>query len=64
MQDHRLMEKMAQFADHLVAPLKTVPRAIQLRQLGHFFRADPDDGARVAAGLGLSAAEVGREHDR
>ena len=32
-------------------------REVQLRQLCHFFRADPDYGRRVAAKLGIDAAE-------
>jgi catalase len=52
---YRLMsaDQQAQLIANLVAPLKTVPRAIQLRQIAHFRRADADYGARVAAALGL-----------
>ena len=58
---YRLMnaDQQAQLIGNLVAPLKTVPRHIQVRQLGHFFKADPDYGARVAAGLGIPVAEIG-----
>ena len=35
-----------------------VPREIQLRQIVHFFRADPEYGAGVASGLGIRMAEV------
>jgi catalase len=61
----RLMkpEQKDQLAANLVTPLKTVPRAIQLRQLGHFWRADPDYGARVAAGLGISMDDVRNQID-
>jgi catalase len=38
--------------------LKTVPRFIQVRQLGHFFKADPEYGSRVAAGLGIPVDEI------
>lgn len=41
--------------DHLVASLADVPHAIQLRQLGHFAKADPELGERVAQGLGLES---------
>jgi len=50
-------DQKAQLIGNLVAPLKTVSRVIQLRQLGHFYKADPDYGARVAAGLGIAADE-------
>jgi len=33
--------------------MKDVPREIQLRQIAHFQRADPDYGLRVARGLGV-----------
>jgi catalase len=57
---YRLMsaDQKAQLIGNLVAPLKTVPRFIQVRQLGHFFKADPDYGARVAAGLGIPLDEI------
>ncbi|MNW09471.1 Vegetative catalase [compost metagenome] len=28
---------------------------IKIRQIGHFFKADPEFGQRIAAGLGLPA---------
>jgi catalase len=34
--------------------MKSVPREIQQRQIGHFYKADPAYGKRVAEGLGLS----------
>ncbi len=52
----RLMPPEAQtrlFAN-LAAHMKSVPRDIQMRQLCHFFRADPAYGAGVAAALGIS----------
>ena len=51
---YRLMHEnqKAQLVSNLVSALKDVPRRIQLRQLGHFSKADSDYGARVAAGLG------------
>jgi catalase len=51
-------DQKSQLIGNLVLPLKTVPRAIQVRQLGHFFKADPDYGSRVAAGLGIPINEV------
>ena len=41
-----------------MAPLKTVPHLIPGRQLGHFFKADPDYEARVAAGLGIAVDDA------
>jgi catalase len=37
----------------IVGAMKTVPREIQQRQVGHFFAADPEYGRGVAKGLGL-----------
>jgi catalase len=56
----RLMDEdqKAQLVSNLVTPLKTVPRFIQVRQLGHFFKADPEYGSRVAAGLGIPVDEI------
>ena len=42
----------------MVGALKLVPKFIQERQIGHFYKADPDYGSRVAAGLGISMDEV------
>ena len=38
--------------------MKSVPREIQARQIGHFTRADPAYGAGVAAGLGVGPAAL------
>jgi len=38
-------------------------REVQMRQLGHFFRADPDYGRRVAAKLGIHAGEFQGHED-
>jgi catalase len=46
-------EEQARLIDNLVDSLKHVSRQVQLRQLPHFFGADREYGARVAAGLGL-----------
>jgi catalase len=35
-----------------------VPRVIQERQLVHFYKADPDYGARVASGLGIAVEAI------
>jgi catalase len=57
---YRLMneDQQAQLIGNLVSALKSVPHAIQVRQLGHFLQADPQYGARVAGGLGVPLAEV------
>jgi catalase len=48
----------SQLIGNLVGALKTVPRFIQLRQIGHFYKADADYGGRVAEGLGIKIDEV------
>jgi catalase len=57
---YRLMtaDQKAQLIGNLVTPLQTVPRFIQMRQLMHFYRADPAYGAGVAAGLAISVDEL------
>jgi catalase len=56
----RLMdaEARSRLVGNIVAGMTGVPRRIQLRQLTHFYRADPDYGCGVAAGLGLPIKEV------
>jgi catalase len=39
---------------NIVMSMKTVPQEIQLRQIGHFLKADPRYGQGVAEGLGLA----------
>lgn len=57
---YRLMnaDQKAQLIGNLVGALKPVPRFIQVRQIGHFYQADPDYGGRVAEGLGIKLDEV------
>lgn len=52
---YRLMneDQKNQLIDNLVRSLSSVPKAIQLRQIEHFKRADIDYGNRVKHGLGL-----------
>jgi catalase len=45
---------------NIVDHLGGAQKRIQLRQTALFFKADPDYGRRVAAGLGLEAGEVER----
>jgi catalase len=57
---YRLMspDQKLELISNLITPLKTVPRAIQVRQLGLFFKADPDYGERVAEGLRIPFDEI------
>ncbi|MCM8854497.1 MAG: catalase [Candidatus Thiodiazotropha sp.] len=56
----RLMDEDAQqrLIDNLVGAMKDVPHAIQVRQIGHFHKADSGYGERVAQGLGVRMDEV------
>jgi catalase len=38
--------------------MQGVPRDIQIRQIGHFMKADPDYGEPVAKGLGIDPADI------
>ena len=38
--------------------MKLARREFQVRQIGHFLRADADYGKRVAEGLGIAVPEV------
>lgn len=57
---YRLMNagQKAQLIGNLVGALKPVPRFIQARQIGHFYKADPEYGSRVADGLGIKIDEI------
>ncbi len=57
---YRLMnaDQKAQLIGNLVGALKPVPREIQVRQIGHFHKADPDYGTRVATGLGIQIEQI------
>ena len=56
----RLMnaDQKAQLIANLVAAMSPIPKAIQILQLGHFYKADPEYGIGVASGLGISATEI------
>ena len=56
----RLMNpgQQKQLVSNLVDALAPVPRFIQVRQTGHFYKADVNYGSRVAAGLGISIDEL------
>ena len=57
---YRLMntDQKAQLIGNLVGALKPVPREIQLRQVRHFYKADPAYGEAVAGGLGIDIKSV------
>ncbi|MHB1707356.1 MAG: catalase-related domain-containing protein, partial [Acidithiobacillus sp.] len=56
----RLMntEEKGQLIGNIVTAMASIPQPIQIRQLGHFLKADPEYGAGVAAGLGIALSEV------
>ena len=51
-------DQKSQLIGNLVGALKVVPRFIQVRQIGHFYKADADYGGRVAEGLGIKVDEI------
>lgn len=57
---YRLMnaDQKAALVDNLVRAMKPIPRGIQICQIGHFYKADPNYGAAVAKGLGIGMDEV------
>jgi catalase len=46
-------DQKRQLFDNIAAAMAGVPEAIQLRQIGHFTKADPAYGQGVAERLGL-----------
>ena len=56
----RLMtpDQKARLIDNLVQDMKPVSRDVQIRQLKHFYAADPAYGEGVAQGLGIDIKEV------
>ncbi|MHB8630195.1 MAG: catalase [Aggregatilineales bacterium] len=56
----RLMtnEERARLIDNIVNHMSSVPQETQLRQIGHFYKADPAYGRGVAEGLGLTIDEA------
>jgi catalase len=51
-------EERERLIDNLVDHMRVVPSEIQLRQIRHFFLADPTYGEGVARGLGLDVREA------
>jgi catalase len=56
---YRLMkpDERGRLVENIVYDMKSVPEQIQQRQIGHFAKADPEYGRRVAEGLGLKIDE-------
>jgi catalase len=52
----RLMspDQKSQLIGNIVNAMRSVPRHVQERQVGHFYKADPEYGRGVAKGLGLT----------
>ncbi|BCG57504.1 catalase KatA [Paenibacillus sp. URB8-2] len=51
-------DERARLVRNIVDAMKPVERDdIKLRQIGHFYKADPEFGTRIAEGLGLSVAD-------
>jgi catalase len=46
-------DQKSQLIGNIVSAMKSVPKEIQERQIGHFYKADPAYGEGVARGLGL-----------
>lgn len=57
---YRLMgaEEKQRLVANIAGAMQGVPRAIQVRQLRHFYKADPAYGEGVARRLGIDVAEV------
>jgi catalase len=56
----RLMnaEEKARLIGNIAGAMQVVPRAIQLRQIRHFYKADPAYGEGVAKDLGIDVKDV------
>jgi len=52
----RLMnaDQKAQLIDNITRAMQPVPKDIQIRQLNHFYKADPEYGKGIAKGLGIT----------
>ncbi|WP_445491978.1 catalase KatA [Niallia sp. 03133] len=58
---YRLMseEERKRLVENIVGAMKPVElEEIKLRQIGHFYKADPEYGTRIAEGLGLTVPEA------
>jgi catalase len=50
-------DEKARLVDNIVDAMKPALREIQLRQISHFYKADPDYGTRVAQALGIDISQ-------
>jgi catalase len=51
-------EERTRLVSNIVGAMKPVDRDdIKLRQIGHFYKADPEYGRRIAEGLGLTVPD-------
>lgn len=57
---YRLMdgEAKVRLIGNIVGAMQGVPREIQVRQIGHFIKADPAYGEGIATGLGIDTTEI------
>ena len=57
---YRIMnaDQKARLVSNIVGSMKPVKPEIQLRQIAHFYKADPNYGTGVARGLGIDIREV------
>jgi len=51
-------DQKAQLIGNIVGAMKTVPREIQERQIGQFYKAGPAYGEGVAKGLGVQVPKA------
>jgi catalase len=51
-------EERARLVEGLVGAMTGVPREIQVRQVGHGYKADPECGVAAAEGLGLDIRQI------
>ena len=51
-------DEQERLIDNLVDHMKPVSREVQIRQVRHFYKADPAYGEGVAAGLGIDKADI------
>ena len=51
-------EEKTRLIGNIVGAMQGVPREIQVRQIRHFYKADPAYGEGVAKGLGVDAKEA------
>lgn len=57
---YRLMneDQKNQLTGNIIRAMTPVPKTIQLRQIAHFYKADPNYGIAIAKGLGIALNEI------